>query len=105
MQNALTKAGTATKAYLYMAFHRDISHWQRLCKYSLAWPRSLEKLVHRLLNALGFYYVSGMVAGESGLILMGQEGGGFPECKVARRHCLRFGNQRKPYWWHHQLRF
>ena len=63
IQEALTKAGTATKAYLSKALHRYISHCQRLCKNLLARPHFLAEVVQRLLTALGFYDASGMGAG------------------------------------------
>ena len=63
IQESLTKVGTATKAYLSKAFHREISNWQRLCKDLLARPRFLADVVQRLPNALGFCDASGMGTG------------------------------------------
>ena len=54
VQEALTKAGTASKAYLSKAFHWEIAHWQRLSTDSLARPRFLAEVVCRLPTALGF---------------------------------------------------
>ena len=42
IQEALTKSGTGTQAYLSNAFHQEISHWQRLYNDSLAQPHFLE---------------------------------------------------------------
>ena len=64
IQEALAKVGTATNAYLLNAFHRDISHWQRLYKYLLVRPRFLAELVQRLPAALVFCDASG--TGEGG---------------------------------------
>ena len=63
IQEALTKAGTVSKAYLSKSFHCDILHWQRLSKDSLARPRFLAEVFHRLPTALGFYDASGVGAG------------------------------------------
>ena len=63
IQEALTKAGTASKAYLYKAIHREIAHWQRLSTNSLARPHFLAEVVRRLPTALGFCDASGVGAG------------------------------------------
>ena len=63
IQEALTKAGTASKAYLSKAFHREIAHWQRLITDSLARPRFLAEVVCRLSTALGFCDALGVGAG------------------------------------------
>ena len=63
IQEALAKAGTAMKAYLTKAFHREISHWQCLCKDSLSQPRFLEEAVQCLPTTLGLCDASGMGAG------------------------------------------
>ena len=54
IQEALTKAGTGTRSYLSKVFHREISHLQRLCADSLAWPHFLAEVVRSLPTALGF---------------------------------------------------
>ena len=54
IQEDLTRAGTGERAYLSNAFHRETSHWQRLCNDSLARPRFLVEVVQRLPTALRF---------------------------------------------------
>ena len=63
IQEALTKADTASKAYLSKAFHQEIAHWQRLITNSLARPRFLAEVVCRLLTELGFCDASSVGAG------------------------------------------
>ena len=43
VQEALTKAEAASKAYFSKAFHREIAHWQRLSTDSLDRPHFLGK--------------------------------------------------------------
>ena len=64
IQEALAKAGTASKDYLSKAFHREIAHWQRLSTNSLARPHFLEEVVRCLPTALGFCDASGAGAGR-----------------------------------------
>ena len=63
IQEALTKAGTASKAYLSKAFHQEITHWQRLSTNSLARPHFVAEVVRRLPTALEFCNASGIGAG------------------------------------------
>ena len=62
-QEAMTKAGNGTRAYVSKAFHWEISHWQQLCNDSFAQPRFLTEVVQRLPTALGFCDAPGMGAG------------------------------------------
>ena len=63
VQEALTTAGTASKAYLFKAFHWEIVHWQRLSTDSLARPHFLTEVVCCLLTALAFCDASVVSAG------------------------------------------
>ena len=63
IQKALTKAGSASEAYLSKVFHREISDWQRLITDLLARPRFLAEVVRCLLTALGFCNASSVGAG------------------------------------------
>ena len=63
IQEALTKAGTASKAYLSKLFHWEIAHWQRLSTDLLARPRFLAEVVPCLPTDLGFCDALGIGAG------------------------------------------
>ena len=63
IQEALTKAGEASKAYLSKSFHWEIAHWQRLSTDLLARPHFLAEVVCRLPTALVFCDTSGVNAG------------------------------------------
>ena len=63
IQEALTKAGTGTKAYLSKEFHQGISHCQRLCKGLLDRSQLLAEVVQLLPAALGLYEALGLGAG------------------------------------------
>ena len=63
IQEALTKAGEASKAYPSKSFHREIAHWQRLSTDLLARPRLLAEVFHHLPTALGFCDASGVGTG------------------------------------------
>ena len=63
IQEALTKSGTSSKAYLSKAFHREIAHWQRLSTDSLSRARFLAEVVCCLPTALGFCDALGVGAG------------------------------------------
>ena len=63
IEEALTKVGMASKAYLSKALHRKIAHWQRLSTNFLARPCFLAEVVPRLPTALGFCDALGVGAG------------------------------------------
>ena len=63
IQEALNKAGAASKAYLSKAFHQEIAHWKRLSTDLLARPRFFAKVVSCLWTDLGFCDTLGVGAG------------------------------------------